>query len=83
MEKPFECDVKLDADKGIFLIPARKKPLRIRLSFNPSSLLPGFLRLFRLAASQNADPSIPARAMMKIYPSYDGNGSFRTQPRYL
>lgn len=56
-----------------------KKPsFRIRL--NPSRLLPYFWRMVSVSfGNKEAAPE----GMIKIYPSYDHNGSSRRYPRYL
>ena len=56
-----------------------KKP-SIRFRFNPTRLLPYFWRMvsFSVGTKENAP-----EGMVKTYPSYDGNGSSRRQPRYL
>lgn len=59
----------------------RVKAGKWKVRFNPSALLKGFTRLIRL---QHDDPvgKLPA-GMIRIYPSYDGNGSSRRKPRIL
>lgn len=57
---------------------------RLSLSFNPMRILPSFLgalRGFRIGYDDPLD-DLP-KGMIKIYPSYDGNGSSRRSLRYL
>lgn len=56
----------------------KSSPIGIRL--NPTRLLPGFWKIVSL--SLKSKDSAP-EGMLKIYPSYDGNGSTRRGPRYL
>lgn len=51
------------------------------LSFHPAAILPRFWRLIRIHTTDPA-AALP-RGLVKIYPSYDGNGSSRFHPRYL
>lgn len=51
-----------------------------KVSFNPLNLLPRFWRLFRFSTKKGEEPPV---GMVKRYPSYDGNGSLRSKPRYL
>ena len=60
------------------LMVKRSSPLRFR--FNPMRLLPSFWRI--VSISVKSKESAP-EGMIKIYPSYDGNGSTRRGPRYL
>ena len=52
-----------------------------KLTFNPLGLLPYFWRVARLRASDPA-ASLP-HGLVRLYPSYDGNGSSLFNPRYL
>ena len=57
-----------------------KKKGKFSLRINPTRLLPSFWRI----ASLTIKPSESApEGMIKVYPSYDGNGSTRRGPRYL
>lgn len=80
---PFKCDVKFDSKQGAMILPENKKPFRFRFNINPSSLLPGFLKLVRISVSNTEANNRQTHGMVRIYPSYDGNGSLRSQPRYL
>ena len=73
------CNLTI-ADNGYALVlePAAR-PLRI--SFSPTSLLPGFWRMVRISLSPKNNETV--QGMVKVYPSYDGNGSDRHHPRYL
>lgn len=57
-----------------------KRNSSLKLSLNPTRLLPSFWRIASI--SINSRESAP-EGMIKIYPSYDGNGSTRRAPRYL
>lgn len=57
-----------------------KKKSKINLRINPTRLLPSFWRIASLSLKSNE--SAP-EGMIKIYPSYDGNGSTKRAPRYL
>lgn len=72
-------------DEGETMILKQSKPkFNFRFTFNPSILLPKMWRVIRMnTSSANTTSLAPAIGMVKIYPSYDGNGSSRRQPRYL
>lgn len=72
-------------DEGETMILKQSKPkFNFRFTFNPSILLPKMWRVIRMNTSSANNTSLaPAIGMVKIYPSYDGNGSSRRQPRYL
>lgn len=57
-----------------------KKTGRVSLRINPTRLLPSFWRLASISV-KSKDPA--PEGMIKVYPSYDGNGSSRRTPRYL
>lgn len=57
-----------------------KKKSGVNIRINPTRLLPSFWRLASVSLKSNE--SAP-EGMIKIYPSYDGNGSSRRAPRYL
>lgn len=59
-------------------LTVKKGSMRIRL--NPNRLLPSFWRI--VSVSFNSNVAAP-EGMIKVYPSYDGNGSTRRSPRYL
>lgn len=83
--KPRECQVTL-GNEGETLILGResKKGLRFRFSINPNTLLPKMWRILRFGVSTNQSKGEEAPVgMVRIYPSYDGNGSSRRAPRYL
>ncbi len=74
---PAECLATLSADGDALHVKSKKT----KIVFNPSALLPRFWRVARLRTSDPLD-KLPA-GMIKVYPSYDGNGSSRRHPRYL
>jgi len=85
LAKPMECVVTLGKDKETFILPEKKsKWPRLRFSINPSTLLPRMWRIVRFGVSgpDRSEKSAPI-GLIKIYPSYDGNGSSRRTPRYL
>lgn len=59
-------------------ISLRKSSLKFR--FNPTRLLPYTWRLVSVSL-KSREPA--PEGMIKVYPSYDGNGSSRRAPRYL
>lgn len=82
--KPKTVIAKL-SDEGETMILTQNKPkFSFRFTFNPSILLPRLWRIVRLNSSSGHNSEVrPAIGMIKIYPSYDGNGSSRRRPRYL
>lgn len=52
-----------------------------KIKFNPLGFLPHFWRIVRLR-SEKPSEDIP-KGLLRVYPSYDGNGSIRRTPRYL
>ena len=75
------------SDEGETMVLKREKgKFNLRFTFNPSTLLPKLWRMVRMNASagnSSSSSQSPAVGMVKIYPSYDGNGSSRRRPRYL
>lgn len=57
-----------------------RKNNSFKIRIHPTRLLPSFWRL--ASVSIGAKQTAP-EGMIKIYPSYDGNGSTRRAPRYL
>lgn len=77
LSKPKECAATLvNEDCGMTVTASR-----LSFTFNPLGLLPYFWKLVRV---RQTDPtkSLPA-GMLKVYPSYDSNGSSRYSIRYL
>lgn len=87
LSKPRDCQAKLSADGESLAMKSPKGGLRLRLNLNPSVLLPKLWRsIIRIGASTSHDATSDNKSgtgMLKIYPSYDGNGSSRREPRYL
>lgn len=83
--KPKSCLATLSSDNEAFIIKKQKAPFKGRLNFNFNRLLPGFWKIVSLGISQNTNSASaePPVGMIKIYPSYDGNGSSRRKVRYL
>ena len=82
--KPKSCMATLSKDSDSFIIKRSNAPFKGRLNLNFSRLLPGFWKLVSVGVSQNNGSSVSLPVgMVKIYPSYDGNGSSRRKVRYL
>ena len=83
--KPKSVMATLSKEGDTFLIKRQKAPFKGRMNFNFSRLLPGFWKIVSLGISPNtAGNSIaPPVGMVKIYPSYDSNGSSKRKVRYL
>lgn len=83
--KSKSCLANLSNDGETFFIKRQKSPFKGRLNLNLSRLLPGFWKMVSTGIStsgQDEKTKTPV-GMIKIYPSYDGNGSSKRQPRYL
>ena len=75
----------LSKDGDAFLFKRQKSPVKVRMNVNFSRLLPGFWKMLSTGIStngSNASTEAPA-GMVKVYPSYDGNGSSKRKIRYL
>lgn len=85
LQKSHSCSASLSKDADALILKGnRTKKFNLRLNVNLSKLLPNFWRFVRISASgDNKSDATPPVGMMKLYPSYDGNGSSRRQPRYL
>lgn len=83
--KPKSCLGKLSSNSDSFIIHKQKSLFKGTLNFNFNRLLPGFWKLVSGGISTNGsnDNATPAVGMIKLYPSYDGNGSSRRKVRYL
>lgn len=82
--KPKSCLATLGKDGDTFIIKKSKNNLKTRLNLNFSRLLPGFWKIVSAGVSTNNGNSVSAQpGMIKVYPSYDGNGSSRREIRYL
>lgn len=83
--KPKSCLATLSKNSDTFIIKRQKAPFKGRINFNFNRLLPGFWKIVSLGISQqnNRESLNPPVGMIKIYPSYDGNGSSRRKIRYL
>lgn len=83
--KPKSCVANLSKEGDSFLIKKQKNPFKGRLNLNFTRLLPGFWKIVSTGISTTGtgrEIQVPV-GMIKIYPSYDGNGSFRRKVRYL
>ena len=82
--KPVTCSARLDKNGETLTFRQTNKKFRFRFTFNPSLILPKFWRVVRFnSGTSHEQNDTPPYGMVKIYPSYDGNGSSRRQPRYL
>lgn len=83
--KPKSCLATLSKDGETFLIKKQKSPFKGRLNLNFNRLLPGFWKIIStgLSTSGNNMAIEPPVGMIKVFPSYDGNGSSRRKIRYL
>lgn len=79
LKKSRACKASLSSDGYSMMF----KPLKpnIRFIFSPTMILPSFWRLLRI--SSNVSNETSTSGFIKIYPSYDGNGSSKFQPRVL
>lgn len=83
--KPKSVLANLSKDGDTFIIKKQKPPFKGRLNLNFNRLLPGFWKIVSAGISgtglgNNPEPPV---GMVKVYPSYDGNGSSRRKVRYL
>lgn len=83
LSKPGSCLASLSDDGETIIIKKDKSGLKFRFSINPYTLLPKMWRILRIGASHSSSKNEIPAGMVKIYPSYDGNGSSRRSPRYL
>lgn len=82
--KPKSCLATLTRDGDSFTIKKQKSGLKGRFNLNFNRLLPGFWKIVSTGISTISGSSTePPVGMVKIYPSYDGNGSSRRKIRYL
>lgn len=81
--RPKSVLAKLSKEGDIFTIEKQKAPFRGRINFNFNRLLPGFWKIVSVGLSQNKTKVEAPTGMVKLYPSYDGNGSSRRKIRYL
>ncbi|MDE6578041.1 MAG: hypothetical protein K2J82_06840 [Muribaculaceae bacterium] len=80
------CTATLSKDAETMILSREKSKFRLRININPNTLLPTLwksLLRFGISVGSNGEKNQPAPGMVKIYPSYDGNGSSRRKPRYL
>jgi len=83
LSRPSICLANLSNDRETMFIKKEKTGFRFRFSINPSTLLPKMWRIIRIGYSKSESKTEPPVGMVKIHPSYDGNGSSRRSPRYL
>lgn len=83
--KPRSCVANLNKNGDRLLFKKSKSKLKTRLNLNFSRLLPGFWKMISTGVSSSpgsGEEGIPA-GMIKVYPSYDGNGSSMSRIIYL
>lgn len=73
------------SDEGETMVLKREKQkFSFRFLLNPYTLLPKTWRIIRVNTSAGSKTEVaPAKGMVKIYPSFDGNNSIRRVTRYL
>ncbi|MDE5674454.1 MAG: hypothetical protein K2I16_09725 [Muribaculaceae bacterium] len=83
--KPKTCTAILSNDCDVLTLRHSSLKYRLRLNLNPSALLPNLWKsIIRIGTSSSGkDSETLPNGMIKTYPSYDGNGSLRRNPRYL
>ena len=81
--KPKSCVATLSKDGEAFIIKKQKAPFKGRLNLNFNRLLPGFWKIVSTGISPSANTVKTQVGMVRIYPSYDGNGSSKRKVRYL
>ena len=85
--KPKSCEASLAEDGSSMIFKKEKSKLKSKLNFNFSRLLPGFWKIISTSVTTNpglgGNEFSDVTGMVKIYPSYDGNGSSRRTVRYL
>lgn len=77
LKAPRECAATINEDTESMLIESAK----LKFSLSSTGLLKGFWRMIRFRFENPLD-DLP-EGLIRIYPSYDGNGSSRRRPRYL
>lgn len=83
--QPVSCLAKLSKDGDVFTITKSPSKLKLRLNLNLTRLLPSFWKIVSSGVNTNPNntKATPPIGMVKIFPSYDGNGSSRRKIRYL
>ena len=81
--KPQSCLATLSKEGDSMIIKKDKSPFKLRLNLNFNRLLSGFWKIVSVGLNKNTQNTEPPVGMVKIFPSYDGNGSTKRQPRYL
>lgn len=81
--KPKTVTATLSASGDSFIFKRQKSPFKARLNLNFNRLLPGFWKIISTGVTQTTGNVEQPTGMIKIYPSYDGNGSSKREIRYL
>lgn len=80
------CTASLNKDADRFILSGHSRRPSLRVTFNPSQLMPKLWRMIRINAGMSVssrEKEEPKAGMIKIHPSYDRNGSSPRSPRYL
>lgn len=86
LSNPQPCLATLSKEGDTMILEREKSKIKLRVNFNPSTLLPTLwksLMRFGISIGDGTKKKEAPTGMVKIYPSYDGNGSARRGPRYL
>lgn len=81
-----DCTATLNKDADRFILTGHSRRPSLRVTFNPSQLMPKLWRMVRFNAGLSVSPKdkeSPKAGMIKLHPSYDHNGSSRRRTRYL
>lgn len=83
--KPKSVKATLSKEGDALIVTKQKSPLKARLNLYFNRLLPGFWKIvsFGISPQNGLSPATLPVGMIKLYPSYDGNGSQRRKTRYL
>jgi ribosomal protein S16 len=77
LSTPKSCSAELAHNNYALIVKSDRRWIDI----NPFAILPKFWRIARLKSDKPTE-KLP-KGLIKIYPSYDGNGSSYFKPRYL
>ena len=82
--KPKAVMATLSKDGDTFIIKRDQAALKGRINLNFNRLLPGFWKIVSTGISGSGQHKVETPVgLVKVYPSYDGNGSSRRKVRYL
>lgn len=86
LSDPKSCLATLSNDGESMVVEKEKSKIRLRVNFNPSSILPALwksLVRFGISIGDGSRKKEAPVGMVKIYPSFDGDGSSSRGVRYL